>query len=99
MPQTRGFKITAVKSAYSVIKGPSTVQFWQEMPISIDQPPYAETGVVPPSFERVKPKTPEEIELMRDTCATTRKLLWILRNRIKVWYLVCLCILALFSYS
>ena len=81
----RGLKVSAVNPAYSIIKGPIDVQDAQEVPISIDRPPYAETGIVPPSFERIKSKTPEEIELMRDTCATTRKLLWILKHRINVW--------------
>lgn len=80
----RGFKSSAGRSGYSVIKGPTDVLLGQALPISLDQPPYAETGVVPPCFERIKPKTPDEIVSMRKICETTRKLLWTIRHRIKV---------------
>ena len=69
---------------YNIIKGPTNVQPGHAMPISLDMPPYAETGVVPPSFARIKAKSPKEIESMRLACYTARKVLWTIKDRIKV---------------
>ncbi|XP_065053833.1 methionine aminopeptidase 1D, mitochondrial-like isoform X2 [Rhopilema esculentum] len=79
----RGFKKCLPRYGYSVIMKPGYIHPGHAVPISLDKPPYAETGVVPPSFERIKPKTEEEIQLMRDSCEVTRKLLWTLKHRIK----------------
>ena len=54
----------------------------------MDLPPYGETGVVPPSFERLKPKTKEEIVHMRLANETARKVLWAVKTKVKVCYLI-----------
>ena len=54
----------------------------------MDLPPYGETGVVPPSFERLKPKTKEELVHMRLANETARKVLWAVKTKVKVCYLI-----------
>ena len=68
----RGFKSSLVKNRYSVIEKPGFVDLAEAVPVSLDTPPYADTGIVPPSFERLAPKTKDEIPMMRAPCVSVR---------------------------
>ncbi len=83
----RGFKSSLVKNAYSVIEKPGFVDLAEAVPVSLDTPPYADTGIVPPSFERLVPKTKDEIPMMRAASEAARKTLWAVKSKVKVLHI------------
>lgn len=80
----RFYNTSHIRNAYGIVTGPVNVEEGYAIPVSMDLPPYGETGVVPPSFERLKPKTEEELVHMRLTNETARKVLWAVKTKVKV---------------
>eukprot|EP00794_Sanderia_malayensis_P003330 gene3330-3819_t len=79
----RGFRSRFQRNAYSIIEKPGFVDVPEAVPVSLETPSYADTGVVVPSFESVKPKTKEEIPKMRKACEAARKVLWAVTSKVK----------------